>query len=294
MEPPDRTGWWHFSVSINNEKGQQRQYRTWSRRLGELRRNDRTRIQPAPPVAVGSGGSRPWNWNRHSGLTRIHSGAVQKLWLSPSRSICRKTELNHNIRYGRSLRASFYRQCFATIRARRATSKNSQSYPLLAVGRKPRRALYVQYYASGFVLAEHDERSLSNNQRLPFGCLKPPNEQQTTEVLLDSTFQTVGVYSYGHTRSVCIIKNQEPVHLRNNGRYVKPTKKITTVPTTTTAVAMIFVDHCLSNFGILSTIHTTNSPRFTSKFFQAIYAELLVTPRTTTEYYPQRNRPGEG
>lgn len=54
------------------------------------------------------------------GLHKIHWSAVGWLWLSPSRYSCPKTELNHNLRYRRALRAFlFNRRHLATVRTHR-------------------------------------------------------------------------------------------------------------------------------------------------------------------------------
>lgn len=103
---------------------------------------------------------------------------------------------------------------------------------------------------------------------------KPPNQQQAKVSSPVSTFPTIIVCGHGNTRWVSKEKSGKQLLVVITDRYSKMTKAIPTARKTFTAFAMIFVEHWISNFGILSTIPIDNGPQFTSKFFQAIYVEL--------------------
>lgn len=59
--------------------------------------------------------------------------------------------------------------------------------------------------------------------------------------------------------------------------------------TTATAVAAIFVDHWLSNLAIPWTVLSDNGSQLTSKYFQAVCAELHVLPLWITRYHLETN-----
>lgn len=65
-------------------------------------------------------------------------------------------------------------------------------------------------------------------------------------------------------------------------QYLKVTKAISRARVAATAVAKIFVDHRISNFGTSSKILTNNGPPCTSKFFQPIRDDLRITSLMTT------------
>lgn len=55
-------------------------------------------------------------------------------------------------------------------------------------------------------------------------------------------------------------------------------------------VVTIFVDQCISIFGIPSTIVASYGQQNTSEFFRAMGLKLCCAPLTITVYYPQMNR----
>lgn len=69
--------------------------------------------------------------------------------------------------------------------------------------------------------------------------------------------------------------------------YSRLKKTIPSTRKTAIPVATIFVNHWIWNFDIQSTIPTVSSPQFTSKFFQAICAKLLITSLSTLKNHPQ-------
>jgi transposase InsO family protein len=72
-------------------------------------------------------------------------------------------------------------------------------------------------------------------------------------------------------------------------RYSKVTKTVPLRVVTALSAARAFLDHWVYAYGAPLSLLTDNGPQFTSKFFQAVCAELGVKKVFTTAYHPQTN-----